>query len=282
MGRIPKIIHKVFLQHSSEMVAIDHLAEGQKEALESWRVHNPEYEIRYYTHADCVWYLRTHFGSRYVDAYLKLKPLAFRCDFFRYCVVYQEGGWYSDWKQVAMQSLDAMNPFEKDLVFFKDKGNLHSFQHALVINGLFGAAPRNPVLFTAIRMCLENIEKERMGTNALYVTGPGVFTAAVFYQLDKLENNTEATHATACIDPSFPQPTGAFLKDDVTNLYFIYVQNAPVVLNKHQELSQNQDWKATGNNYVHMWDKKDIYTTKSRIVAMQGFVTHPEPTMACV
>ena len=78
--RIPRIVHQTY---RSSWVPW-----RVRGVMRSWRVMNPDWEIRFYDNADCLAFVTRHF-PRYLDAYLALPKDVERSDFFRYLVVLQ-------------------------------------------------------------------------------------------------------------------------------------------------------------------------------------------------
>ena len=62
---IPKIIHKIYIENS-KTIPMNKITEF-KEAHESWKTFNPDYEIRYWSWEDCENYLIENFDERYYD-----------------------------------------------------------------------------------------------------------------------------------------------------------------------------------------------------------------------
>ena len=73
-----------------------------EEALLSWKVRNPGYEIRYCNLHECRRYLAHYYHPIFLRAFDCIEAFAGKADLFRYLVVYREGGYYSDWKQVCL------------------------------------------------------------------------------------------------------------------------------------------------------------------------------------
>ena len=241
--RIPKVIHKVFINHSMDL-KWNTIDEHTIEAHDSWKTLNPTYEIRYYSGNDCRRYLQKHFGIKYVHVFDALKAYSNKCDFFRYCVVYREGGIYSDWKQVCLKPIDSYMP--RGISWF----STWDIQQNCMINGLFGACAKHPVLKRVIDICFHNIMNQFYGANPLYTTGPVVFGEAFMKYYTSFEWGEVVNTSTVCVG-------GKFYKSD-DNLLYIPFFDKNVVLHKHQKLEQSQEWN-TGNNYNTLWNDKDLY-----------------------
>ena len=102
--KIPKILNKIFIDDSMELPKV--LGQEIKECHDKWKELNPDYNVRFWSGNECRNYLSKYFGKRYLDCFDNINAYAGKCNFFRYCVVYNEGGWYSDWKQFPYESLN--------------------------------------------------------------------------------------------------------------------------------------------------------------------------------
>ena len=69
---------------------------------------NPNYEYHLYDDEDCRKFLLDNFGINYVNAFDALVPGAFKCDFWRYAVLYVNGGIYMDLDMEALVPFDEM------------------------------------------------------------------------------------------------------------------------------------------------------------------------------
>lgn len=81
----------------------------------TWQDLNTEYDIQLYDDNRCINFLHKEFGIKYVDIFNYMKNGAIKADFWRVCILYKYGGFYSD---VDNQPLVPINNFiEKDIDF---------------------------------------------------------------------------------------------------------------------------------------------------------------------
>ena len=233
---VPKVIHKVYIEHS--MTIPKPLPKPIQEARDSWKIMNPEYTIKYYSGKDCEDYLWKHFGQRHLKAFRKLKPYALKSDLFRYCLLYIEGGVYTDWKTVCHIPLREL--IRKDTKWI----SIWDIVRPNMWNGFFVTPPKNPILKTAIDMCLYNIENNIYGTQCLEPTGPKLFGTAFVHHYPQYKHFKEVDENG--IQLGLFKPTNIVFKDKVN------------LQSKCDQCGQTQDWDK-GNNYVKMWMNKDIY-----------------------
>ena len=127
--------------------------------------------VRYFDDFMCRDFIKTNFDQTIVDAYDSLIPTAYKADLWRYCVLWQNGGVYSDLSQTILLPFD-INGNGADMILTKDR----SFPGKFPIQISFLATkPKNNFLFFLINRIVRDIHKKRKGTNALDITGPRAF-----------------------------------------------------------------------------------------------------------
>ena len=234
---IPKVIHKVFLNTENNLFFTKNI----KIAHQSWLSLNKSYTIKYWNLSDCRKYLVNNFNKEFIKTFDKLKPFSYKCDFFRFCIVFKEGGWYSDWLQTCLQPdlLDNLvNSNNIDLVVFKDKdgyifGKKYDKNDAsdYIQNAFFGSHANNFILKKVIYKIIENVKNKKYGSNPLMPTGPGLF-GNIFCEYYNLNDNLWYKN-------------GKF-----------YEKNTQIV--SHKSNIGNIKYKK-GNDYRKMWKNKDVF-----------------------
>ena len=66
------------------------------EKKEIWQKLNPDYQIILYDNKMCKQFLEEFYDKTYVDLFDYLQDGPIKCDFWRICVLYKYGGFYSD------------------------------------------------------------------------------------------------------------------------------------------------------------------------------------------
>ncbi len=96
---IPKIIHQCFDSNN--------ITSEIKENILLLKSMNPDWEYRFYDDSDMEAYIHKYFPDLY-PYFLKIDPayMAARVDFFRYLLIYNEGGVYLDIKSSITKPLD--------------------------------------------------------------------------------------------------------------------------------------------------------------------------------
>ncbi len=164
------------------------------------RALNPGWDYRFYDDDDMAEYVGANYGETVLDSYVRInkKYGASRADFFRYLVMYKEGGVYLDIKSSLEKPLDAV--LRPDDVYLLSRwrnsvGELyegwgmhdqlreyggHEFQQWHII-----AAPGHPFLHAVIEKVLDNIDRynpllhDTGKGGVLRVTGPIAYTQSI-------------------------------------------------------------------------------------------------------
>lgn len=232
---IPKVSHKIIIVENDE---IPHISRPMSDAMNSFKTHNPHFEHKLYSGQDCIEYINKHYDERVLTCYLKLKPYAFRADFMRYLILYNEGGWYTDSKMVCFTSF---NDFDKEIYLCIDA----VINPNCMANGFMGSVPKHPILKKCIDLVMFNIEHEHYGMNSLYVTGPGIlFNCA----LDYIRKNESKCGIGRHIINQTNQSFICFNKKIITQIKY----NSPPQGGIYSDVPG-------GNNYGEMWAKWDVY-----------------------
>ena len=182
---IPKIIHQTF---SAQRDMPDFLAAN----IAQLRQMNPGWEHRLYEDEDCARFIRENYDADIYALYNAIHPDygAARADFFRYLLLYREGGVYLDIKSGCAVPLD-------DIVQEDDEFLLSHWQDPSDgRHPAFGVAaelqqwhiiarPEHPFLAAVIARVVENLRsydplRDGVGKHAvLQVTGPIAYTLAI-------------------------------------------------------------------------------------------------------
>jgi hypothetical protein len=173
-------------------------------------------------------------------------------------VVYAEGGWYSDWKQVCLKP-NLLDELGKDVDFYGvwDHGHDGLKKDKCVQNCFFGATPHHPLTADMIRAMLTNIQAEVYNVkHALYTTGPCTF-GQVFAKFVTKDTKDDGDN----IDGRYRMG------------YFRDLKIWPTPSNKLQTLIEHkctgcgsdQNWDE-GNNYNAMFEGKRYYCQDSKSI----------------
>jgi hypothetical protein len=142
---VPKVIYKTFLSSGGTFPDFRNQSSQLRDAHESWLLKNPGYELRYFDLITIRQYLGRYFHPVFLRAFDCIAAYAGKNNFFRAAVLYREGGWYSDWKEVCLEDglLDHLSNNDRTLVFPWDRGTPHGRSNSCIMNGFFGATERH-------------------------------------------------------------------------------------------------------------------------------------------
>jgi quinol monooxygenase YgiN len=151
---------------------VGELSDVVKQNVASMRAHHPSLEYRLFREPDVIELIEEHFERSVLDAYLQLRPLAYRADIARYCVLFHYGGVYVDLSYYFAAPI----PLNRRMVVFR--GNLISAPW-ITSNAIIYAPPRHPALRCAIDLACANIRRRYYGDSWLCATGPVLFGKAL-------------------------------------------------------------------------------------------------------
>lgn len=143
------------------------------------RRNNPQYDYSLYDDQDCRQFLLTHFGLNYAQAFDALIPGAFKCDFWRYAMLYIHGGVYMDIDMVPLLPLDEIIRPGDEFVSIVDKPD-KSYIQCGIFQSFIACRPKHPILAYALSLAFVNIVTRRTELlEPLAVTGPYVMGQAI-------------------------------------------------------------------------------------------------------
>ena len=233
---IPKVIHKILITDNGQL---PELPKKFQDAIDTWQEKNPGYTIKLYSGNDCVRYITENYHKSILEAYMKIKPYAFKCDFVRQLILYNEGGWYTDARMVCLQPLDLLYPNNKPICTCIDRPQAYPCMY----NGFIGVIPGHPVTQKMIDLIMWNVQHKHHGIDCLQPTGPGGFMNAC---IDHFRFNEEGYMMGEHV-----------IEDDEQYIKFGEIRMVKV---KYNDLKggDNSDISG-GNDYGEMWSNGDVY-----------------------
>lgn len=140
---------------------------------------NPGYTHHLFTDEDMETYVKENFAGPIYDCYMRLNIIVAKVDFWRYLVLYKEGGVYVDMDGDILRPLDDMiRPDDAAIVTVETNPNMF-VQWAL----FFEAG--HPILKRAIEIVVHNIQNNLFPHDVHQLTGPSVFSLAVYQTHDE-------------------------------------------------------------------------------------------------
>ena len=195
-------------------------------------------------------FIEQNFDREVVAAYDKLRPYSYKADLGRYCLLYQNGGWYAD-ISIMMRSHVAAISADVDLIYFFDLGDGVVPGRSLfdVSNSLLYARPRQAALDAAIQSVVRHCQEEYYGTSIYCPTGPTVLGAAIASQ------PRSQRHVSGHLMPLTPNHRQR-------NLSFVLPDGSILALFKKGWMKPGEVLfgKIEGtNNYVNLWNERRVY-----------------------
>lgn len=203
---IPKIIHQTY-SHAP-------IPERFQEAVENLKTLNPDWEYRFYDNQDRENYIASMFDEEMLRVYRSINPSygAARADFFRYLVLYKEGGVYLDIKSTCKRPFSEVIWEEDEFIIsnwpsdsdeFRDFGYHHELVH--IEGGEFQqwcifASPNSVFLKAVIEGIVDKIKnyspwRDGVGRRGvLRTTGPIMYTLAIYPLLSSHKHRFEKNH----------------------------------------------------------------------------------------
>ena len=172
-----------------------------KKNIENIKNQNPDWKYTLFDDKDIIEYIKKNYDSETLRVYNKINPEYGPCkaDFFRYLLMYKEGGVYLDIKSYIAIPL-------KDIIKYDDEYILchwHVKTKEILLKNTYGeyqqwhiiCKPKHPFLKEVIKNVTNNIlsyDKDKDGTGkfaVLNITGPIAYTKCI----KKIVNNHKHT-----------------------------------------------------------------------------------------
>lgn len=187
---IPKVIHQTYYSKTNLPIPLQKNIGHIKQL-------NPAWEYRLYDDADIETIIRQYYGQEIVDIYRLIDPAygAARVDFFRYLLIYAQGGVYLDMKSTTTRPLDdVLLPDDRYILSKWDQNKYHAWglhpELAAIEGGEFQqwhviAAAGHPFLFAVIQQVIHNILHYNVTTvgvgfwGVVRTTGPLPYTTTI-------------------------------------------------------------------------------------------------------
>ena len=164
------------------------------ETVNSVIINNPSFVYHLYDDNDCLEFIKNNFNNEVFEAYLNLITPSYRCDLWKYCILYIHGGIYLD---MLFYNITKFN--------FGELTNREYFVNDLqergggIYNGFMVVKPKNQILLNCILKIVENVKSKCYYSNPSELTGSLLLKQCLNHEqvsnnimLQKLENNTIA------------------------------------------------------------------------------------------
>ena len=236
-NKIPQVIHKIFINENMEILNI---SPPIKKAMNTWTKLNPGYTLKIWNGNECRNYLSKYFENEYLECFDNLIPYAYKTDFMRYCILYNEGGWYSDWQQILLSPLNTFDNYS--WVSCWDTTGEENKINGCMQNGFIGSCKNNIVLKECLSKIIKNNKFKDYGKSPWYPTGPCLL-GDMFRKFNNLSDfklgNTQNDEKDG---PCF-----------VFDNKKLIINKCCLYINKPSTVFEN------GNSYLELWKNKNIY-----------------------
>lgn len=172
--RIPKIIYQSYRDNNLPISYRDNSLLLQKL--------NPGYSYQFYDDERCRNILFTHFGEEYAKAFDDLIPGAFKCDLWRYAMLYLTGGVYLDLDITPVVPLSKVISPQHSFVSVCDRRIFQSpTSRCALYQAFLGCEPGHPAMKYALDISLQNVLNRKPNTKETVfdITGPVVMGRAL-------------------------------------------------------------------------------------------------------
>jgi len=145
---------------------------------------NPSYEMKLFDDAEMDSFIKENYSDEIYECYNNLLMGAAKADFWRYCVLYINGGIYLDIDSNITGSLDDLIVGDESCIITREK-NPGIFNNWILIY-----EKRHPVLLNTILNCVYNIIYKTTN-DILCLTGPVALTNAINHSLTHIYDRTK-------------------------------------------------------------------------------------------
>jgi mannosyltransferase OCH1-like enzyme len=219
--------------------------------IHSWTSLNPDWKYQFCSDQDMEDFFETFYPPAMMDLFRALPLGVMKADLWRYAVLYEFGGFYTDLDTICRSPLDEW--------LDTDGKGMHAAcenDHPFFCQWSIASARRHPVLAHAIELIGERVAAtggidERMPHYVHYYTGPALWTSAIQrylgYQADPMAifNNKKLWQEKDIIlHPSY---------------YFDGI--------KIRHLNASYHWRNTPSNYISWLEERKDILSKDPIAA---------------
>lgn len=174
--RIPRII--VQTDSSSDVPYAMH------RAFQRIRHLNPEYDYYFFDNAGVSNFIKSNFDREVFEAYNTIVPGAYKADMFRVCFLLINGGIYLDSGMVANAPLRDIITENDEFISCDDSSSYAKHGNPDIYNAVLMSTPGHPILKSALKRIVQNVQTKNYADGALGVTGPRCIGRALWDAMD--------------------------------------------------------------------------------------------------
>jgi mannosyltransferase OCH1-like enzyme len=157
--------------------------------VSKWEVVNPEYQYKLFDINE-VTEVVSLFGPRYINVFNRFIPSAFKCDLWRYIMLFLYGGVATDLDMIPVNNIDSFIREQDFMVTVIDLNLKESEGFHNLSNGFLAIVPRHPIMFRCINRICELVENNLSYLSLMDISGPGNLGRAVNWYLGRNETDS--------------------------------------------------------------------------------------------
>lgn len=163
---IPKVIYQTYSTTEIPFYA--------KIQVRNFRRRNKNYRYEFYDDQQIEQFIKEHFNEKIYNMYQRIQIGAAKADFFRYAILYINGGIYLDLDSSITGNLDDQIDPNTNAIIAREKNNKHLYaQWALIYE------KKHPILKRTLEIILNNINNNKHSHSVHQATGPTPYSIAV-------------------------------------------------------------------------------------------------------
>jgi mannosyltransferase OCH1-like enzyme len=198
----------------------------------------PEFDNYLYSDEDCYKFIEDNFEENVLNAYKSLKPGAYQCDLWRYCILYKKGGIYSDIKMDLQIPLIDILKEHPNIFIWDNPDDPNTFKNQ-IWNGFMSSPPGNPIFKGCIDEIVLNCKNKDYKDNLLDITGPCL--------LWRINKKLESTDLSKVSPFTF-----------VIGKYEILYKDK-MFISKYKDYDNDQRATQKTEHYSVLYNKKDVF-----------------------
>ena len=229
------------------------------------------FEVRNYTDQDCDRYVQNCLRGGDYEAYCDLIPRVLRTDIWRLCVLYAEGGVYTDIHIKPMMKLNSLFENRIEHVFVIDIDD----HNKRVYNALIMARKESPLIMAILQRTLAHVRERIYTHHVLDITGPGVVGYVLRMLLDQSGGLKEQLYPyedgfVLCMKHVFLSKDKEFVSPQPGSEEYIIYQNTIVFKSRYADYRNDMSSMGCDSRYENYFHRRILY--KSDLASVVSFV----------
>ena len=162
---IPKTIYQTYKTSKLPLITQWHIYRMKK--------NNPEYDYQFYDDERINSFILENYGNEVFNLYSKINIGAAKADFFRYAILYKNGGIYLDIDSQVVKKLNYFIFPTDNAVISLESNMVNYVQWALVFEA------GHPFLKKTLDLVINNLKENKYPYEVHRMTGPTAYTEAI-------------------------------------------------------------------------------------------------------